>query len=110
MKRRLVAGLILEGLAGVVLLIRPEVVVAWADGPDDTVTRRVAQVLGARQLVQAIVVGARPTTTVIRAGRGIDVLHATSMVMAAVALPSHRKLAALSAAQAGAAAVLLGAD
>ena len=97
----------LEAGAGTVLLLRPGTLIDLTGASADRPTRRVLQVLGARQLLQALVIGLRPSPKRLAVGASIDVLHASSMVLAAAVLPGHRRLAALSAGQAGVCALLL---
>jgi hypothetical protein len=54
----------------------------------DPPTRRVVRVLGARQLLQAIMSASEPTPAVLALGAEVDALHSASM--AAVALASRR--------------------
>ncbi len=56
---------------------------------------RVARVLGARQLVQALVTVAVPTTAVRRLGVGVDALHAVSMI-ALAGVDSRRRRTAVT--------------
>ncbi len=55
----------------------------------------VGRVLGARQLVQALVTVAVPTTAVRRLGVGVDALHAVSMV-ALAGVDSRRRRTAVT--------------
>jgi hypothetical protein len=100
------ATLVRAALGGACLVAPGSVLtVVGGDDRDDAATRVVAQVLGARLLLQAgadLVLGART--------RGLDVavdaLHAASMVPVAVLWPDHRRSAVVSAAAAAATAGL----
>lgn len=85
-------------LLGGACLAAPDRVLALVGGPDraDRRTRKVAQVLGARLVLQAgldLAFGART--------RGVDVAvelsHAASMLPVAVIWPAHRRSALVSA-------------
>jgi hypothetical protein len=73
--------------------------------PVDEDARRVARVLGARQLLQGALEAFQVTPARKWAGAGIDALHRVSMVGAAVAWPRYRALAREDAAAAAALAV-----
>ncbi len=85
---------------GAALLLRPGPVLRAAGGADEERTVLVARVLGVRELAQAGVLLARPTPGVVRAGIGVDVLHAASAVALAVLDTSHRRVALRNAATA----------
>ena len=91
--------------AGAVALLRPHTVAGLVSGrapaPDATVVR----VLGGRQLLQGTAVLIRPTPLLVIGCLAVDVLHATSMVAAAVIWPGYRRAALASAAVAGTSAV-----
>jgi hypothetical protein len=85
---------------GVGLLALPARILAvLARSPLDSETVAVARVLGARQLVQAVILARHPERSWRIAGAGVDALHAGSM--AALARfgrrPNHRRLAARNA-------------
>jgi len=64
----------------------------------------VVRILGGRQLLQGAAVLIRPAPLFVIGGVAVDVLHATSMVAAAVIWPGYRRAALTSAAVAGASA------
>jgi hypothetical protein len=79
---------------GAAQLLFPELVTGRLAGRGlDTAERFTARVLGARQLVQAVVSGNPPGRRALLAGAGVDILHAASMVALAVAEPRRRRLA-----------------
>jgi hypothetical protein len=70
---------------GVALVMAPGAVIYLATGRlPGRRTRRVAQVLGARHLVQAGISAFAPGSGVLVTGAGIDGLHAASMLMLAL--------------------------
>ena len=69
--------------------------------PDTAVVR----VLGGRQLVQGTAVILRPAPILVIVAVAVDVLHAASMVAAALIWPGYRNAAVASATLAGASAV-----
>ena len=70
---------------GVALVIAPGTVIYLATGHvPSRRTRRVAQVLGARHLVQAGISAFAPAPGVLAAGAGVDSLHAASMLVLAM--------------------------
>ncbi len=90
---------------GAVMATRPAAVARWVSGPDDAPPPVIVRVLGGRELLQGIAVGARPSRAVLGAGILVDTSHAISMVAAAWVFPQYRRSAAVSAAVAGASAV-----
>ncbi|HEV7727565.1 MAG TPA: hypothetical protein VGO74_11620 [Modestobacter sp.] len=93
-----------HGAVGLLLLARPDDVVArLAPGPERP-PRWLVRLLGARRLVQAAVTVAAPTRGVLLLGAGTDTLHALSMVAAALRWPGLRRAASISATAATAAA------
>jgi hypothetical protein len=79
---------------GVALVMAPGLVVCLATGRFPSRRwRRVAQVLGARHLVQAAVTAVVPVPDVFALGAGVDALHAGSMLMLAAADPVARHAA-----------------
>ncbi|MFQ4149254.1 hypothetical protein AAGW05_11220 [Arthrobacter sp. LAPM80] len=75
--------------------------VALGHQPDRRV-RAVVRILGARHLLQALVIGAAPASWALHLGSGVvDSLHSASMVGLAVADRRHRRAAALDAVVAG---------
>jgi hypothetical protein len=79
---------------GVALVIAPGPVIYLATGrfPGRRV-RRVAQLLGARHLVQAAVTAVAPLPDVFALGAEVDAVHATSMLMLAAARRAARPAA-----------------
>jgi hypothetical protein len=80
-----------------------------AGGRLTTATRRSMRILAARQLVEAAVCAVRPTRSVLRLEADVDVVHAATMAVMAVATRhrSSRRAAALNVATATA---FVGAD
>ena len=91
-----------EGIAGLALLARPDDVVRTLAPRSAQPPRWVVRLLGARQLLQAGVIAAMPTCTVLAFSAATDGLHAASMVPAGLRRPALRRSAAVSG---GAAAV-----
>ena len=90
---------------GTALLVRPDdVAVAVAGRP--TPPSWLVRVLGARQVVQQLVVLARPTPAVVNTASAVDLTHAASMLAAWALAPRYRRAELVSAAVATAAAVL----
>jgi hypothetical protein len=82
---------------GAALVLAPGLVIYLATGRfPHRRARRVAQVLGARHLVQAAITGAFPLPGVFALGAEVDAVHATSMLMLA-ADPAARPAAILDA-------------
>ena len=73
--------------AGAVTLIRPHAVARLVSGTGSTPAATVVRILGGRQLLQGIAVLIRPTPALVIGGLAVDVLHAVSMVAAAVIWP-----------------------
>ena len=90
---------------GAALLVRPEAV-ATAVAGRPTPPSWLVRVLGGRQLVQSLVVLARPTPAVTNTASAVDLTHAASMLAALVLAPRYRRAELVSAAVAAAAAVL----
>ena len=64
--------------------------------------RVVIRILGARHLLQALIIGAAPTSRALHLGGGVvDALHSASMVALAVADRRRRRVGALDAVIAG---------
>jgi hypothetical protein len=79
---------------GVALVMAPGLVVYLATGRfPGRRGRRIAQLLGARHLVQAAVTAAAPVPDVFALGAGADALHAGSMLVLAAAGPAARHAA-----------------
>jgi hypothetical protein len=66
----------------------------------------IIRVLGARLLVQGLVEFARPERRVVAGAAVVDSAHAASMIATAALLPAHRRVAAVSAAEAAASAAV----
>jgi hypothetical protein len=79
---------------GVALVMAPSALIHLATGRSPgRRTRRVAQVLGARHLVQATVSAFAPMPAVLAAGAAVDALHAGSMIMLAISDRDARRVA-----------------
>lgn len=63
----------------------------------DERARSVVRVLGARQVVQAVLTGARPSEVVLALGAGVDALHAASMVTLGLFDRRRRRVALVDA-------------
>ena len=68
------------GVWGVLLLVRPRPIIGALCPEFPETAEWVARALGARLVVQNVVVLASPTRRHVRAAASVDVLHATSMV------------------------------
>jgi hypothetical protein len=78
---------VIRALYGGMQLIAPAPILDQRDPP---VVRRLVRVLGARHVVQAVVTAPRPTPAVLAVGAQVDLLHASSMLLAAVAASERR--------------------
>jgi hypothetical protein len=79
---------------GVALVVAPGASIRLATGRSPgRRTRRVAQVLGARHLVQAALSALAPQPSVFAAAAAVDALHAASMLLLAVADRGARRVA-----------------
>jgi hypothetical protein len=91
---------------GAILLFAPPGSISWVvRHPLDAQARRVARVLGARQILQGALEASVATPARQRVGAGIDALHCLSMIAAAVAWRRYRALARDDAVAAAAFAV-----
>ncbi len=90
---------------GALALLRPRRVAGLASGGGSAPDTPVVRILGARQLLQGGVLVIRPAPLLVIGGLVVDVLHAASMVAAAVIWPGYRRAALASAAVAGTSAV-----
>ena len=102
---RVASSVLLAGW-GAVLVARPRTVGELVSGDSATPPAAVVRVLGARRLVQHLLVLAAPTRAVVLASAATDALHAASMVAAAVVWPEYRRPALASAGVATASVVL----
>jgi hypothetical protein len=90
---------------GAAALLRPRPVAQAVSGGRSAPDAAVVRLLGGRQLLQGIAVLIRPTPALIIGALAVDVLHATSMIAAALIRPGYRRAALTSAAVAAASAV-----
>src|SRR3954451_12241429 len=90
---------------GAALLARPVPVAATAAGTP-VPPAWLVRVLGGRQVLQQLLGLAVPTPAVTRAAAGVDIVHGSSMLAAAVVWPRYRRPTLVSAAAAAASAVL----
>jgi hypothetical protein len=100
---RLLRFAVLGGL-GAALLARPRDVVRALCGDAPQPPPGIVRVLGARQLLQEIVLLAAPSPAVLLGAAATDALHAASMGVAALVRPQYRRPAWTSAAIAAASA------
>lgn len=84
---------------GAALLLAPGPMLRLCTGqPASSAARRVTRLLGARQLIQAVLTaGTGPSATRLRIGAAVDLAHATSMAGLAIA---DRRVRAATAADA----------
>lgn len=88
---RLRAPTVLRVLQGSLLLLAPDQVLrALRHPPPDRPALTVLRVLGARQLLQAALVGPRASSGRLRAGAAVDGLHSATMIALAAARPAWR--------------------
>ncbi len=93
---------VLRVATGLLLVARPEAFRFLAGAPLDQRTRRVARVLGGRDLLQAVITSDR---RLVRMGAAVDALHAATMVGLAAVDARHRRPALASASVAATLAV-----
>ena len=91
---------------GSLLLIAPRLVSTTVAGPEPAVPSWLVRLLGARLIGQGGLLMARPTSEALAAGRAIDILHGSSMLIAAVAEPAYRRSALTSGAVAAASVLI----
>jgi hypothetical protein len=84
--------------AGAVALLRAQQVARLVSGRGAAPGPAVVRILGARQLLQGTAILVRPTPLLLFVGATVDVLHAASMVAAAVIWSRYRRPALTSAA------------
>ena len=90
-----------EGCWGAALVLDPgSQLRPLAGKPVDPWVIKTARVLGARQLLQALITAWRPTRRTLQVGAAVDALHAATMVAAATANLGPRRLTIASAATA----------
>jgi hypothetical protein len=96
-----VVSIVIRGAWGAVLFFAPGLPLQEGGGLDTRVVRRVVRILGARHLIEAVVLArahdGRPRRWIAR----IDAVHALSMLGLAAVNPVLRRDATLSAASAG---------
>jgi hypothetical protein len=95
-----------QGTVGLLLLTRPDDVVATLAPRPDRPPRWLVRLLGARLVVQEAVIVVVPTRRVLLLGAATDTLHALSMVAAAFLWPGLRRAASVSAMGAAVSAAL----
>lgn len=89
---------LVEGCCGALLLITPDALLdSLARDPVDDRVVFAVRVLGARHLLQGIIIRCRPTRRLLLAGAIIDAAHAASMIGLAVADIGPRRLSLASA-------------
>ena len=93
------------GTVGLVLLVRPLLVLAAVAPAFPRERAWLARALGARMLVQHAAVLVRPGSGVVTAGAALDLLHAASMGAARLAFPRLARPIGVSAASSVAAAL-----
>lgn len=92
-----------EGCWGAALLLAPgRLLQSLAGKPIGQGVISVVRVLGARQLLQALITALRPTRRTLEVGAATDALHAATMVVSAAAKVGPRRLTTASATTAGA--------
>ena len=90
-----------RGVYGAFLLVASDTIVERVTGEPSSGAAVVGRVLGARHLLQALVLGRTRSETPAKAGTAVDVLHALSMVLVAGFSEKYRRIAALDAVAAG---------
>jgi hypothetical protein len=76
---------------GAAMLVRPGDVTRLVCGGGPAPDSWIVRLLGARLMVQNVVLLVHPTRTVVLAGAGADTLHAASMVLARRRWPGHAR-------------------
>ena len=84
------------GAAHLPLLLAPDEVSTAVVAEPPRPPRWLVRLLGARVVLQELVVLMAPTRRVVVLGAAVDGLHATSMVVAALRWPQHRRAAVTS--------------
>ncbi|MDT0263696.1 hypothetical protein [Jatrophihabitans lederbergiae] len=91
--------------AGTVLLTRPRSVASAVSGQGAQPAAWLVQLLGARLLIQGVVLLLRPSRRTALAGAAVDAAHCLSMLAAAEVSRPHRRAALISAVAAAASAL-----
>lgn len=92
-----------QGCWGAILLrASPQLLHGLAGEPVSPDVIKVAHVLGARELIQALITIRRPTQGALQLGAVVEALHAVTMIAAASASLGPRRLTMASAAASGA--------
>lgn len=91
--------------AGAVLLTRPQMTARAVSGRGAQPTAWLVQLLGARLLIQGLVLLLRPSRRTALAGAAVDAAHCLSMLAAAQVSRPHRRAALISAVAAAASAL-----
>jgi hypothetical protein len=93
------AGMVARAAWGAGCLAAPATVGrALGLAPADRRARLLLRLLGARDLGQAVLAATAPPPALLRAGAGLDALHAASMLALAAVSPHYRRPALTSAA------------
>jgi hypothetical protein len=87
-----------RALYGALLTVRPGLVAATVDRDPNRAARAFIRILGIRQLAEAVVVGRRPSPSLLAAGAGVDLIHAATVLVLARRAPAHRRALYLNAA------------
>lgn len=91
---------------GAALATRPTETVRAVCGDGPVPPPALVRVLGGRQVLQSLLLLAAPSRPLVRAAVAVDVVHAASMVAAALIWPRYRRPALTSAGVATASAVV----
>lgn len=91
---------LIRGAWGAVLLIEPDLPLRLGGGMDSRGVRAAVRVLGARHLVEALILRPGRDAQLRKSIRAVDALHGSSMLVLASVSPSLRRDALLSAASA----------
>ncbi|MGI8714558.1 MAG: hypothetical protein ACR2NR_15555 [Solirubrobacteraceae bacterium] len=91
------AMLVARVLYGLGLLLKPGRILSVVGGSPDATVCRLARVLGARELTQAMLLARRPTRTRLAIGAAVDLTHSCTMLAVAIDRPAHRGPARASA-------------
>jgi hypothetical protein len=91
------AAALCQLLVGGALFARPVELAQAVGGSGNIPASFVTRVLGARSLVQGVVIAIAPTRLVLRAGAGVDITHALSLIPLVID-SRYRRVAAASVA------------